>query len=57
MQLKRWESPRREGRNDKGHKKPAMQRQIKKATQSLRKKLKSNEEGKGNRLSLFCVYS
>lgn len=57
MQLKRWDSPRREGHNDKGHKKPAMQRQIKKATQSLRKKLKSNEEGKGNRLSLFCVYS
>ena len=53
MQLKRWESPRREGRNDKGHTKSAMQRQIKKATQSLRKKLKSNEKGKDNYLSLF----
>ncbi len=56
MQLKRWESPRREGRNDKGHKKSAMQRQIKKATQSLRKKLKSNEKGKDNYLSLFFVF-
>ncbi|MCY7407043.1 MAG: hypothetical protein LH631_06615 [Alkalinema sp. CAN_BIN05] len=55
MQLKRWESTRSEGRNDKGHKKPAMQRQIKKATQALRKKLKGNEKGKGNCLSLFCV--
>ena len=55
MQLKRWESPRREGRNDKGRKNPAMQRQIKKATQALRKKLKSNEKGKDNFLSLFCV--
>ncbi len=43
MQMKRWESPRREGRNDKGKKSSARQRQIKKATQALRRKLKGME--------------
>lgn len=57
MQLKRWESPRYEGRNDKGRKNPAMQRQIKKATQALRKKLNGNQKGKDNCLSLFCAQS
>lgn len=57
MQLKRWESPRYEGRNDKGRKNPAMQRQIKKATQSLRKKLKGNHKGGDKCLSLFCIQS
>lgn len=41
--LKRWESPRREGRNDKGKKSSARQRQLKKQTQMLRKKLKQND--------------
>jgi hypothetical protein len=44
MRLKRWESPRREGRNDKGRKNPARQRQIKAQTQALRRKLKGNEK-------------
>ena len=56
MQIKRWESPRREGRNDKGRKSSARQRQIKKATQMLRRKLKGNE-GKDQGLSFFCVNS
>lgn len=38
--LKRWESPRREGRNHKGKGGSARQRQLKKQTQMLRKKLK-----------------
>lgn len=41
--LKRWESPRREGRNDKGKGGSARQRQLKKRTQMLRKKLKQND--------------
>lgn len=40
MRLKRWESPRREGRNDKGRGGAARQRQLKKQRQMLRKKLK-----------------
>jgi hypothetical protein len=43
MRMKRWESPRREGRNDKGKKNPARQRQIKKQTQALRLKLKGGD--------------
>ena len=45
-QLKRWESPRKEGRNDKGKGGSARQRQIKKRNQMLRKKLK--DQGNGN---------
>ena len=45
MQLKRWESPRREGRNDKGRKNSAMQRQIKKAIQALRRKIEGIKKG------------
>ena len=41
--LKRWESPRKEGRNDKGKGGSARRRQLKKQTQMLRNKLK----GKG----------
>ena len=52
MRLKRWESPRREGRNDKGKKSPVRQRQIKAATQALRRKLKENE-GRDSQGSLF----
>jgi hypothetical protein len=39
-QLKSWESPRNEGRNDKGKGGSARQRQLKKRTQMLRQKLK-----------------
>ena len=46
MQLKRWESPRREGRKN-----PTMQRQIKKATQALRRKIEGM--GKGDSLGLL----
>jgi hypothetical protein len=55
MRMKRWESPRREGRNDKGRKSSARQRQIKKQTQALRLKLKggdwkgSKEDNSGGR--------
>ncbi|MGH7999149.1 MAG: hypothetical protein ACREPR_06910 [Brasilonema sp.] len=44
MQLKRWESPRREGRNDKGKGGSARQRQLKKQQQMLRKKLKEGHQ-------------
>jgi hypothetical protein len=40
QRLKRWESPRSEGRNDKGKGGTARQRQCKKQLQMLRKKLK-----------------
>jgi hypothetical protein len=38
-QLKRWESPRKEGRNDKGKGGTARQRQVKKQMKMLRKRL------------------
>jgi hypothetical protein len=38
--LKRWESPRQEGRNDKGKGGSARQRQVKKQMKMLRKRLK-----------------
>lgn len=44
MQLKRWESPRREGRNDKGRGGSARKRQLKKQRQMLRQKLKENSK-------------
>jgi hypothetical protein len=44
QRLKRWESPRRQGRNDKGKGGSARQRQLKKQTQMLRKKLKDSQE-------------
>ena len=40
QRLKRWESPRREGRNDKGRGGSARARQLKKQTQMLRQRLK-----------------
>ncbi len=43
MRLKRWESPRRQGRNDKGKGGSARQRQIKKQFKMLSKKLKDGE--------------
>ncbi len=45
MRLKRWESPRKEGRNDKGKGGSARQRQLKKRTQMLRQKLKEQSDG------------
>lgn len=44
QRLKRWESPRREGRNDKGRGGSARKRQLKKQMQMLRQSLK---EGRG----------
>ncbi|MBW4431523.1 MAG: hypothetical protein KME28_07290 [Pelatocladus maniniholoensis HA4357-MV3] len=44
MRLKRWESPRRQGRNDKGKGGSARKRQIKKQQQMLRRKLKTDKE-------------
>jgi hypothetical protein len=45
QRLKRWESPRRQGRNDKGKGGSARQRQLKKQQQMLRKKLKEGQKG------------
>ncbi len=42
QRLKRWESPRRQGRNSKGKGGSARQRQLKKQQQMLRRKLKEN---------------
>lgn len=42
--LKRWESPRKEGRNDKGRGGSARARQLKKQQQMLRKRLKEQSE-------------
>lgn len=47
--LKRWESPRREGRNDKGRGGTARQRQLRKQAQRLRKKLQDGTQPEGNR--------
>ncbi|MBW4630319.1 MAG: hypothetical protein KME49_33625 [Brasilonema octagenarum HA4186-MV1] len=44
MRLKRWESPRQEGRNDKGRGGSARQRQLKKQQQMLRKRLKEGSK-------------
>jgi hypothetical protein len=46
--LKSWESPRRQGRNDKGKGGAARKRQLKKRQQMLRNQLKRNGEGKTN---------
>ncbi|MBE9048734.1 hypothetical protein IQ255_30890 [Pleurocapsales cyanobacterium LEGE 10410] len=40
--LKRWESPRKRGRNDRGKGGSARARQLRKREQMLRQKLKSN---------------
>ncbi|MFN6515928.1 MAG: hypothetical protein RMY29_015720 [Nostoc sp. CreGUA01] len=44
MRLKRWESPRKEGRNDKGRGGSARKRQLKKQRQMLRQKLKEGNK-------------
>jgi len=51
QRLKSWESPRHEGRNDKGKGGTARQRQRKKQLQMLRKKLKSGINQKGDSAS------
>ena len=48
MRLKRWESPRREGRNDKGRGGSARKRQLKKQRQMLRQKLKEANKTNNN---------
>lgn len=48
-QLKRWESPRREGRNHKGRGGAARQRQKRKQFQALRQKLKDQSIGSGGK--------
>lgn len=45
QRLKRWESPRKEGRNHKGRGGAARARQLKKQTQMLRQKLKEGNKG------------
>lgn len=45
-QLKRWESPRREGRNHKGRGGSARQRQKRKQLQALRQQLQTKEPSK-----------
>ncbi len=49
QRLKRWESPRRQGRNDKGKGGSARARQLKKQTQMLRKKLQDNQKADENK--------
>lgn len=49
QRLKRWESPRREGRNDKGKGGAARSRQLKKQQQMLRRRLKEGDSGENNR--------
>lgn len=49
QRLKRWESPRREGRNDKGRGGSARSRQLKKQTQMLRQRLKESGSNENNR--------
>lgn len=44
QRLKRWESPRRQGRNDKGRGGAARQRQLKKREKRLRKTLKAQAQ-------------
>lgn len=61
--LKRWESPRKLGRNDKGRGGAARQRQLQKRQQTLRKRLGGRSQSdldnsqKGESLTpLFAVY-
>ncbi|WP_347272318.1 hypothetical protein [Pseudanabaena sp. FACHB-1998] len=52
QRLKRWESPRSEGRNNKGKGGSARQRQKKKQFQMLRKKLKGDA---ASSISFFLI--
>ena len=55
QQLKRWESPRRKGRNDKGRGGSARQRQLRKQFKTLKKKL-NQEDKSGGRESSSLPY-
>ena len=61
--LKRWESPRRQGRNDKGKGGAARKRQLKKRQKMLRQKLKHEPikqkiaTGKGKRPNTLPLQS
>lgn len=48
MQLKSWESPRRQGRNRKGKGGSARARQLRKRQQKLRQQLKGGDNSKNN---------
>ncbi len=59
--LKRWESPRREGRNDKGKGGSAKKKQWLKRQQALRNKLKksnnnNNHQQGGDLISPFFLF-
>lgn len=62
QRLKRWESPRRQGRNDKGKGGSARARQLKKQRQMLRQKLKENgkteqqNQQEGRELNLLPLF-
>ncbi|MEH1910068.1 MAG: hypothetical protein V7L05_27585 [Nostoc sp.] len=49
MRLKRWESPRKEGRNEKGRGGSARKRQLKKQRQMLRQRLKESNKLDNNK--------
>jgi hypothetical protein len=49
MRLKRWESPRKEGRNDKGRGGSARKRQLKKQRQMLLQRLKEANKPDNNK--------
>ena len=49
QRLKRWESPRQEGRNDRGRGGSARARQLRKRSQMLRQKLKEGGSNENNR--------
>ena len=51
QQLKRWESPRRKGRNDKGRGGSARQRQLRKQFKTLKKKLNQDNKPGGRESS------
>lgn len=60
QRLKRWESPRKEGRNKKGKGGTARARQLKKQTQMMRQRLKEDNKDNNKRrednhlLAVFC---
>ncbi|BAZ43391.1 hypothetical protein NIES4102_03910 [Chondrocystis sp. NIES-4102] len=49
QRLKRWESPRQQGRNNKGRGGSARARQLRKREQMLRQKLKNNHDEQSQR--------
>jgi len=53
MRLKRWESPRHQGRNSKGRGGSARARQLRKQYQQLRRQLKQQNSGSGSSASFF----